>query len=450
MSWTIKKMAEISDGEIFSGDLNQYVDTFSIDTRTIKNGDIYIGIKGENFDGNLFYAEAFKNGAKGAILNKSMKDELGNQDKPIILVDDTIKALADLASIWLKEKNIPVVAVTGSIGKTSVKDMLHGIMMKKFNTYKPVKNFNNHIGLPLSILGITNHEAVVLEMGMNHAGEISYLSHIAKPDIAVITQVLPVHIEYLGSLENILKAKLEIADGLKADGTLIINNDNEMLRNAEIKFPTVLRCGIDYDADLKCELIEKNKIVVKYKNESIEFYHNDYTKGFIQNLLLSIAVGLKLDIAIDEINSAIKEFEFSDGRLQNIYLKDNILLINDAYNASAGSMKNSIDYLNKQKCQRKIAIFGNMREVGDYAKELHSDVGSYINENNLDYLITIGNDAKYIYDNAAIDNKTHFNSKAEFYPFLDEFIKPNDGIIAKAANGEKFIEIVEYLKVNML
>ena len=451
MNWTIKKLAEACNGEIYAGDENIIINSFSIDTRTINDGDIYIGIKGESFDGNLFYLDAFEKGAKGVILNKSIKNKMNNNiTKPIILVDDTIKALADLATAWLEEKKIPIVAVTGSVGKTSVKDMLHTIMLKKYNTYKPVKNFNNHIGLPFSILGITNHQAVVLEMGMNHLGEISYLSNIAKPDIAVITTVLPVHIEYLGSIENILKAKLEITEGLKPDGVLIINNDNEYLRNAKIDFPDIFRCAVDYECDLKAEVIETNKLIVKYQNKEIEFYHDNYTKGFIQNLLLSIAVGIKLGIPIDDINDAIKEFELSEGRLQNIYLKNNILLVNDAYNASAYSMKNSIDYLNKQECKRKIAIFGNMREVGKYSKALHSEVGHYINQDNLDYLITVGNDAKYIHDNASIKNKSHFNNKEELYPFLDKFIKPNDGIVAKAANGEKFIEIIDYFMKNML
>jgi len=448
MNWTIKRIADICNAEIISGDVNITINSFSMDTRTINEGDLYIGIKGDNFDGNTFYKEAFEKGASCVLLDSINKDEI--IDKPILLVEDTIKALADLASAWLEEKNIPIVAVTGSVGKTSVKDMLHTIMSKKYNTYKPIKNYNNHIGLPFSILGIKDHEAVVLEMGMNHLGEISYLSNIAKPDIAIVTQVLPVHIEFLGTIENILKAKLEIADGLKKDGTLIINNDNEHLRGANLDHLTVFRCGIDHDSDLKCELIEDNRILVKYQNETVEFYHDNYTKGFIMNLLLCIAVGIKLGISISDINDAIKDFEFSEGRVQNIELKDNILLVNDAYNASAESMKNGIDYLNKQKCQRKIAIFGNMAEVGEYAEELHSDVGLYINKDNLDYLITVGNDAKYIHDNASIENKSHFNTKDELYPFLDSFVRPSDGIIAKAANSQKFIEIIEYIKESML
>lgn len=445
MELELKEVANLIKGEI-QGNKKTLINGFSIDTRTLKEGNCYIGIQGDNFDGNLFYGEAFSKGASAVILDKKMKSKISNNSDSIILVDDTKKALASIASSFLEKKNIPVIAVTGSVGKTSTKDMIYSIISKKYNTFKTIKNYNNDTGLPLSILSIEDQDVAVLEMGMNHLGEISNLSKIARPDIAVITNIHPVHIEHLKTMENILKAKLEIIDGLKENGVLIINNDDKYLHNANIHFSNIFTCGADNNSDLQVVKISKNELCVRYKGEITEFYHNNLTKGFINNLLLAIAAGISLKVPMESIKEGIKDLKLSEGRLENIKLKNNILLINDAYNANSESMKNAIDYLNSMEGKRKIAILGNMRELGDQSINLHSEVGEYINNENLDYLITIGSDAKYIYNSTSIENKKHFDSKESVCPFLSEFLNDNDIVLVKASNGEKFSEIIEFIK----
>ena len=229
---TVKDILECTDGKLITGNENIVCKEFSKDTRTIKEGDIYIGIKGENFDGNVFWKKALDNGAMGVIVQgiKFDKQDIETyQDKVIIQVEDTLQALYKLASYKREIYNVPVVAITGSVGKTSTKDLVANVVAQKYKICKTIGNNNNNIGMPFTILNAPNDiEVFVLEMGMNHFGEIHLLSEIAKPNICIITNIGTSHIGNLGSRENILKAKLEILDGAK-NPYMVINNDNDLL-----------------------------------------------------------------------------------------------------------------------------------------------------------------------------------------------------------------------------
>ena len=227
----VRDIIKVTNGKLVLGEENAECINFSKDTRTIQNGDIYIGIKGEKFDGNMFWKEALENGAKGVIIQDveiSQEEKNTYHDKIIIVVKDTIEALKEIAKFKRSLYNIPVVAVTGSVGKTSTKDIIASVVSQKYKTLKTEGNNNNNIGLPLTILKLRDHEAAVIEMGMNHLREIAYLTDIAKPTLSVITNVGTSHIGYLGSRENILKAKLEILEGMETP-EIIINNDNDLL-----------------------------------------------------------------------------------------------------------------------------------------------------------------------------------------------------------------------------
>ena len=224
----VRDIIEKFDGKLICGDINMLLDNFSHDTRTINKDDIYVGIKGEAFDGNKFYEDAFDKGAKCCILdNESLINKDKYQDKTIILVEDSLKCIQKLAKYKRSLYNIPVIGITGSVGKTSTKDMISSVLETKYKVLKTIGNNNNHIGLPFTILRLKDEEIMVLEMGMNNFKEISFLTNIAKPTIGVITNIGTAHIGNLGSRENIMKAKLEIIEGL--NGPLIINNDNDML-----------------------------------------------------------------------------------------------------------------------------------------------------------------------------------------------------------------------------
>ena len=346
-------------------EINEDINKVLIDTRKIKENDCYIGIKGNNSDGNLLYMEAFTNGAVLAILDNFEENEevlkyLKENNKSIIVVKDSIKALGSLAKLMRESFYSPVVAVTGSAGKTSTKDMIYSVLKEKYNAHKTIGNQNNHIGLPLSILSLdSDNEVLVLEMGMNHLKEISYLTDIARPDVAVITNVGTAHIGNLGSRENILKAKLEILEGLNPNGTLIINNDNDLLHAWYLKNKDkykIVTIGIDESSDYMAQNIAEleNGSVFVCNGKSYEVPVGGI--HFIYNALVSIAVGSTFNVDYESIKKGILDFELSSNRMNIINMEcPSITIIDDSYNANFDSMSYAIKYLSSQD-GRRIAI----------------------------------------------------------------------------------------------
>ncbi len=454
----IKDIIKVCNGKLICGNEEDVCIDFSKDTRTIQENDVYVGIKGENFDGNTLYLDAFEKGAKACILqgieiDKETIEKYKN--KSIIIVDDTIKALQEIAKFKRSLYNIPVVAITGSVGKTSTKDIIASVVGEQYKVLKTQGNLNNHIGVPLTILSLKEHEALVVEMGMNNAGELTVLSKIAQPDIAVITNVGTAHIGNLGSRENILKAKLEILNGLKENGTLIINNDNDMLNawkteyNGNVKIVTY---GIENASDFKAGDIKLNENSSEFSLES-QIDNNEKIMvpvggmHFVYNALSAIAVGEQLNIPIEKIKNGIANFELTKSRMELIKLENEITVVNDCYNANYDSMKASIEYLAKTNSARKIAILGDMLELGDFSNELHAKVGEEVAKNKIDILITVGEMGKVI-ANAA----KQADDGIEVYSFdnnqsaitkINELKKSGDTILIKASNGMKFKEIVE-------
>lgn len=457
---TVKDIIEQCSGKIIMGDINKECIDFSTDTRKIKQGDVYIGLKGEKFDGSQFYKQALQSGASACILQNIEIDNETKEnykDRTIIIVEDTLKTLQKLAKYKRSKYNIPVIAITGSVGKTSTKDIIASVVATKYNVLKTEGNFNNHIGLPLTILRLKDHDAMVVEMGMNNLGEISLLTDIAKPTIAVITNVGTAHIGNLGSRENILKAKLEILEGLSQDGTLIINNDNDMLHMWNEKNNTykVFDFGIENNSKLMAKDIKINQASSQYKiidkNEEINIEVPIASKVFIYNSLSAICVGKTLNIEINKIIEGIKNFELSKNRME-VTTVNTVTIINDCYNANFDSMKASIESLAKMEGSRKIAILGDMLELGKFSQKLHSDIGKEICDNNIDILITVGEESKNIAQNAIENgmNKNNIyvlNNNTEVINLITKIKQINDTILIKASNGMHFIEIVNELKV---
>ena len=427
---------------------------FSKDTRLVKENDVYVGLKGESFDGNKLYEQALEKGAKVCILQDvEISEDIKSKyfDRAIIIVEDTIKALQQLAAYKRSLYNIPVVGITGSVGKTSARDMIASIVATKYKVWKTQGNYNNHLGLPLTILGLKDHEALVVEMGMNHSGEISLLSKIAKPDIAVITNVGTAHIGNLGSREGILKAKLEILDGLKKDGVLIINKDDDMLSSwydKQENKDNILTFGIDSDGDIKATDIEIGERGSSFKINDKKFEVPVAGGHYIYHALLGILVGRELNISDEKIAEGIKSIELTKGRMEMIKCSDDIIVINDCYNANFDSMKAAVDYLGKVENRRKIAVLGDMLELGEFSEALHKKIGEEVSKNNIDILITVGELGKLINDTA--DNsslkKYHFDSNEEAIKKIKKIMENKDIVLVKASNAMKFIEIVEAIK----
>ncbi len=457
MDIKVSDILNICNGKLFFGDEQIVCSNFSKDTREINLDDVYVGIKGENFDGNTLYEQAFEKGARVCILqNIEISEEVKNkyQDRAVIIVDDTIVALQKIAAYKRSLYNIPVVAITGSVGKTSTKDIIASVVSMKYKVLKTQGNMNNHIGLPLTILGLKDHEALVVEMGMNHLGEISVLSKIANPDIAVITNVGTAHIGNLGSRQNILKAKLEILDGLKDEGILIVNNDNDLLNEWSNEYTgdrKIFTYGIENKSDIMASNVELNENSSEFEmivgNEKEKIIVPVAGMHFVYNALSAIAVGAKLEIPLSKIKEGIKSFELTKSRMELINLKNNITIINDCYNANYDSMKAAIEYLGKISNKRKIAILGDMLELGEFSEELHKKVGEEIIKNKIDILITVGEMGKVISNTAKEGDITvyHCENNIEGIAKIKSVMNENDIILAKASNGMKFKEIVESL-----
>jgi len=461
MNIKVKDIIKICEANLVYGNEEEICENFEKDTRQIKKGDIYIGIKGENFDGNTFYEKALENGAKVVILeNIEIPKEIEEKypDRTIIIVKDTIQAIQKLASYKRNMYNIPVIAVTGSVGKTSTKDILASVISKKYKVLKTEGNLNNQIGLPLTILKLKDQTAMVLEMGMSELGEIRTLTKIAKPTLAVITNVGTSHIGTLGSRQNILKAKLEILEGLQKQGTLVINNDNEPLNtwNKQNNTYKVITYGIETKSDITASKIElqeyTSNFIANLKNEKLDIEVPVGGKHFVYNSLCALAVGKLLNISNDEIKIGIKQFELTKNRM-DIKKLDNNIIINDCYNANYDSMVAAITYLAKINTKRKIAVLGDMLNLGEYSKELHEKVGEEIVKNKIDILITVGKESKYIQEKAIKqgimkENTYNFDTNEAAIQQLNKTLKPDDAILIKASNAMNFYEIVEELVKN--
>ena len=453
----VKEILKVTKGKMLFGNEELEVENFSKDTRTIQKGDIYIGIKGEKFDGSNFWNQALDAGATAVIISNiqiSKEEKEKYKDKTIIQVEDTFEALYEIAKYKRSLYNIPVIAVTGSVGKTSTKDIIASVVSQKYKTLKTEGNNNNNIGLPFTILRLKAHEAMVVEMGMNHFGEISLLTDIAKPTLAVITNIGTSHIGNLGSRENILKAKLEILDGMKIP-KVIINNDNDLLHDwyeknkDKIEIHTV---GIENNSELMAKSIELGEESSEFKaiaeKKETEIQVPVAGTHFVYNALCAMEVGIILGISTNQIQNGIAKFELTKKRMDIRKLENGAIIINDAYNASYESMRASIEFLANHTGTRKIAVLGDMFELGEYSEELHRNVGKEVASHDIDVLICAGENSKYIIEEAQKNKKIetfYFHNNEEIVEKLTQELREGDIVLVKASNGMKFFEICQKL-----
>lgn len=451
----VEDIVKATNGKLLVGKLQENCENFCTDTRKIQKGDVYVGLKGEKFNGNEYYKDALEKGAKVAVISgiKISEEDLKQyNDKTIIEVKDSLEAFGDIAAYKRELYDIPVVQITGSVGKTSTRDIIANVVRTQYKTLQTEGNQNNAIGLPTTLLKLKDHEAVVVESGMNHLGEIRYLGKIAKPTVAVITNIGTAHIGFLGSRENILKAKLEILENLKPGGYIVINNDNDML-NKWAKEDTKYKkytFGIDEKSDVMAYNIKVNE---NYSTYNVKIDNKEYSVKvpvsgvhFVYNSLCAIAVGNLLNIAPENIIKGIETFSLTKNRMEVDKIKDNITVINDAYNASYDSMKAAIEYLQNLPGNRKIAVLGDMFELGEFAEEIHRKVGIEVFTHKIDVLVTVGELAKYIADEVKYlgmpkENVVSFDTNEEAINYLNDNLEKDDVVLLKAANGMHFAEI---------
>ena len=421
-----------------------------IDTRKIEKDNVYLAIKGANFNGNDFAIKALEAGASVVIvdeLNFNLNDikENGN----VIKVKNTREALLNLAKFYREKLGLKVIGVTGSTGKTSTKDLIAALLSAKYRVFKTKGNFNNDIGLPLMILELTSDiDVAVLEMGMSSLGEIELLAKVAKPDIGVITNVGLSHIENLKTQENILKAKMEITTFFGKDNVLIVNAEDELLRNISSDVFKVKKIGYNHEYDVYASNIilreEETEFLAHAFGEEAVFNLPMAGKHNVLNTMLAIEVSKSLNVSFEDMVRGVENLDATSMRLQ-VIKKQGLTIINDCYNASPDSMRSSLDVLSAYKNNRKIAILGDMYELGDESEKSHFEVGRYAKDK-VDTLIVIGKYIKNFKDGFNNDNIIMYNTKEECIKELENIIKLDDVVLVKASRGVKLENVVKKLE----
>lgn len=436
-----------------------------IDTRKITPGCLFVCIKGERFDAHQFANEALEKGAAAVMIHEDIK-----VNGAYVKVADTSKALLALGGYYRSLFDIPVVALTGSVGKTTTKEFTSLVVASKYKTVKTQGNLNNEIGLPQTLFQIDEDtEAAVVEMGMNHFGEIHRLVTATQPTLALITNIGVSHIENLGSRQGILKAKLEILDGLKEGSPLIINGDNDMLKtvfdNEEIctKY-RVIAFGIENEYNYHAENIKENdgstSFDVSYISSRLVDEEDGPTAVFsvesqhiviptvgvhnVYNALAAFAVGIELDIQPEDIAKALSSY-VPAGMRQRLNTVSGRTCIEDCYNASPDSMRAALGTLGNMKADRKFAVLGDMLELGEYSKDAHLSVGKMAGENKIDCVLAYGSDAEYYVEGAkesGVQTAILFDDKEKLSEYLAQNAMPGDAVLFKGSRGMKLEDVI--------
>ena len=454
---TIREILEAVDGKLLGefSDLDLTVKHVFTDSRNPDPGALFIPLVGERFDGHAFLNEALEGGAAGCFTQRERESYLPG--KFYIKVGSTQKALRDLARHYKQKFRIPFVAVTGSVGKTTTKDMVAAVLGERFKVLKTEGNFNNEVGLPLTLLRLnSNHEICVVEMGMKHFGEIEYLSSIVEPDVAVITNIGDSHIENLGSRENILKAKCEIFSHMDPKkGYVILNGDDPLLEplRASLPFQSVLvgtAEGLDYRATgVESDGEKSVRCHVRTPRSGFDVEIPALGNHMLYPTLTAAAVAEHFGMTGGEIARGVLRFAPTKMRMNILKRGDGITILNDAYNANPQSMQAAAEVLSKSGGDYKIAVLGDMFELGPFAPTLHAGVGAYLGKAGIDCLVAVGELARHIYDaakDAMVPQVYWCETKEEAKPILAELVKPNSTILVKASRGMAFEELVDDLK----
>lgn len=408
------------------------------DTRKIQPGSLFVCLRGERFDGHSFASQAAQLGAAALLVDHPV-----DADVPQLVVTDTGKAMLQLAGWYRRRFQLPVVGLTGSVGKTTTKEFIALVLGAKYNTLKTQGNLNNEIGVPQMLFRLEDsHTAAVIEMGMNHFGEISRLTRAVAPTVGLITNIGVSHIENLGSRAGILQAKLEILEGMAPDAPLIVNMDNDMLRTVKLGDRPLLTFAIDdQSADFTA-----TDIAEQGSTTTFTVHHSTFTQPVtiptvgihnVYNALAAMAVGYVT--GVDPAAAALALANYVPaGMRQNLVQVGGVQVIEDCYNASPDSMRAALQTLGKLPVHRRYAVLGAMLELGDYAKEAHTQVGKMAAENGIDGVLAYGADAAYIVEaakQAGLENARLFDTKEALAQSLAQQVQPGDGVLFKGSRG---------------
>lgn len=453
---TIREIMQAVGGKLLGqfDDLDRTVTHVFTDSRQIDAGALFIPLVGERFDGHAFINDALEGGAAGCFTARERESYLPG--KFYIKVSSTQKALRDLARYYKQRFSIPFVGITGSVGKTTTKDMVAAVLSERYQVLKTEGNFNNEVGLPLTLLKLnSSHQICVLEMGMNHFGEIEYLSNIVEPQVALITNIGDSHIEYLGSRENILKAKCEIFSHMGPESFVVLNGDDDLLNTLSGQLPfEIVYCGVTPGADYRAEGISSDgerRIHCEVITPSSSFPVEIPALGdhMIYPTLMAAAVARHFGMSDEEISAGVLRFAPTKMRMNILRRENGITILDDAYNANPQSMRAAVEVLAQTKGEKKIAVLGDMFELGPLAPALHAGVGEYLGKAGIDCLVAVGELARHIYEaavEALVPQVFYCETKEEAKAILPQVLQPNATVLVKASRGMAFEELVADLK----
>lgn len=422
----------------------------AIDSRKLQPGEMFVAIQGENYDGHDYIADAIAKGAL-AIMAKAIPAACQTNQITFLEVQDTVSALGQLAALWRQQYALPIVGLTGSCGKTTVKGMIEAICAQHGKTLATAGNFNNHIGLPLMLLRLdATYDYAVIEMGANHMGEIAYLGKIAKPTISLITNVRPAHLEGFGSVENVALAKGEIYSALSEEGVAVVNVDEPLNKTWTplIAKRNTITFGLQDEAMVKASQIQHAPFSVEFtvtlpNHETSRVKVNIPGLHTVYNALSAIAVGFALKIPLSKMILALEQFEGVKGRLRQMTGLNNARIIDDTYNANPGSVRAALDVL--ANCPgNKIFVMGNMGELGENTEHLHADIGQYAREKGIAKLLAVGSLTPHMVKAFGI-GATWYATKADLLQDLTALLNAQTTILIKGSRSARMEEITQAL-----
>lgn len=446
---TIQDILTATNGTLLCGDSSMIIDHISTNSMEVGKNTLFVPIIGERVDAHIFISSALKNG--GACLTQEHEQATG--DAPYIRVPDTLKAMQQIAAYYRSKMSLPIIGVTGSVGKTTTREMIAHVLKGKYRVFETAGNQNSQVGVPLTLDRLSSRDEIgVLEMGMSEPGQITILGNMIRPDLGVVTNVGVSHIEMMGSRDQICREKLDIQNGLSDSGILLLNGDNDMIRKHldYVKKPYEFY-GFAKDCTYRAQKIrEKNgQTVFEFccGTQKEEITLNVLGKHNVANALAAIAIGLRYDTPMDTIKKQLSTFS---GQRQTILHIRDFTLIDDAYNASPDSMKASLSILSDYKTRgRKIAVLSDMLELGPDSLKFHQEIGHFIASTKVTDLFVTGDFSKAYIEEAWKGNPAlhtrYFSSNGELIDFLETYLKKNDVVLVKGSNGMNLKEVSSVL-----
>lgn len=446
--FTLEEIALACDGKYFGDELQKQTAVTSVerDSRAVKKGSLFLAIKGERVDGHDFIKKSYELGASCVICEKALQ----NCDKPYILVDSTLEAVKKIAKAYRQKFDIPVVGISGSVGKTSTKEMLYSVLSQKYITHKTLGNLNNELGVPLTLLAMPEDtQAAVIEMGISDFGEMSRLSEMVQPTICVLTVIGDCHLENLGDRKGVLKAKTEMFNNAKPNAEFVLNGDDENLAEINsVNGKKPIFYGFANKNSFYAENVKNNAdkgvdCTLCFEGKRLDVTIPAIGNYMVSNALAGVVVGKILGLSDEQLVNGVQSYK-TVGSRANVINTDKIRIIDDCYNANPTSVKASIDTLMNFD-GRKVAVLGDMKELGAEELKLHFDTGRYAKDKGVDVVVAIGELAKSLSQGA---DCVWFESIEEAKKELTKIIKEGDTVLVKASHSMQFEKIVEFLKEN--